>query len=275
MLLSHTSSLNTNEQQQYYWANFSGNPPFDFFPEPYLREFLLPGGRYYDPSVWSSKYRPGEYAMYANIGFDLISYLVEIISGENFLEYCDNHIFSPLDMNNTDFNLSRLNIDQVAIPYCRFLGRYYTINELGFLFGDEWTPPDQYWRVRCYPAGGLYSTVSDLSHFLIAHMNDGSYTGTQILKKETVELMHKVQPGNNIGYGLAWMHELPFSGLSVSGHSGGYPGVNTWMLYNETKDIGVIYLANGSPGYALPFGGWFISRLILDSLFTKEITLIT
>ena len=24
MLLSHTSSLNTNEQQQYYWANFSG-----------------------------------------------------------------------------------------------------------------------------------------------------------------------------------------------------------------------------------------------------------
>lgn len=273
MLLSHTSSLNTNEQQQYYWANFSGDPPFDFFPEPYLREFLLPGGKYYDPSVWSSRYQPGENAMYANIGFDLISYLVEIISGESFLGYCDNHIFSPLDMKNTDFNLSHLNINQVAIPYWRFLGRYYTINELGFLLGDEWTPPDQYWRVRCYPAGGLYSTVSDLSHFLIAHMNDGIYNGTQILKKETVELMHKVQVGNNIGYGLAWMHELPLRGLSISGHSGGYPGVNTWMLYNETQDIGVIYLANGSPGYALPFGGWFISRLILDSLFTKEITL--
>jgi len=85
--------------------------------------------------------------------------------------------------------------------------------------------------------------------------------------------MHKVQLGNNIEYGLAWMHELPLRGLSVSGHSGGYPGVNTWMLYNKTQDIGVIYLANGSPGYALPFGGWLISRLILDSLFTKEITL--
>ncbi len=273
MLLSHTSSLNTNEQQQYYWTNFSGDPPFDFFPEPYLREFLLPGGKYYDPSVWSSKYRPGEYAMYANIGFDLISYLVEIISGESFLKYCNTHIFSPLDMNNTDFNLSCLNIDQIAIPYWRFLGRYYTINELGFLFGDEWTPPDQYWRVRCYPAGGLYSTISDLSHFLIAHMNDGIYAGTQILKKETVELMHKVQPGNNIGYGLAWMHEPPLQGISVSGHSGGYTGVNTWMLYNDTKGIGIIYLANGNPGYALPLGGWFISRLILDSLLTKEINL--
>ncbi len=273
MLLSHTSSLNTNGKQQYYWANFSGDPPFDFFPEPYLREFLLSGGRYYDPGVWSSKYRPGEYAMYANIGFDLISYLVEIISGEPFLEYCDTHIFSPLDMQNTDFNLSRLSIDQVAIPYWRFKGRYYKINELGFVWGDEWTPPDQYWRVRCYPAGGLYSTVSDLSHFLITHMNDGIYNGTQILKKETVELMHKVQPGNQIRYGLAWMHELPIRGLSISGHSGGYPGVNTWMLYNGTKDIGVIYLANGSPGYALPFGGWVISRLILGSLFAKERTL--
>ena len=36
MLLSHTSSLNTNTQQQYYWFNFSGDPPFPFFPEPYL-----------------------------------------------------------------------------------------------------------------------------------------------------------------------------------------------------------------------------------------------
>jgi len=85
--------------------------------------------------------------------------------------------------------------------------------------------------------------------------------------------MHEVQLGNQIGYGLAWMHQLSIRGLSTSGHSGGYPGVNTWMLYNETEDIGVIYLANGSPGYSLPFGGWILSILILDSLFTKEANL--
>ena len=36
MLLSHTSSLNTNTRNEYYWINFSGDPPFNFFPEPYL-----------------------------------------------------------------------------------------------------------------------------------------------------------------------------------------------------------------------------------------------
>ena len=210
--------------------------------------------------------------MYANIGFDILSYLVEIISGESFLSYCDTHIFSPLDMKNTSFNLSHLNLDQVAIPYIRFMGRYYRINELAFMWGEDWTPSDQYWRIRCYPAGGLYSTVSDLSHFLIAHMNDGVYNGTRILQKETVQLMQKIQPGNQLGYGLAWMR-TSVQGISTSGHSGGYPGVNTWMLYNETEDTGVIFLANGSPGYVLPFGGWYLMMTILFSLFTKEGTL--
>ncbi len=269
MLLSHTSSLNTNEQTQYYWSNFSGDPPFEFFPELYLREFLIPGGRFYDSSVWSTEYRPGEYAMYANVGFDLISYLVEIISGEPFLAYCDTHIFSPLDMKHTGFNLSRFDISQVAVPYVRIMGRYYRITELGFLWGEEQVPPEQYWRIRSYPAGGLYSTVSDLSHFLIAHMNDGLYNGTRVLEQETVELMHAIQPGNQIGYGLAWMH-TSLGSLSTSGHSGGYPGVTTWMLYNQTEDTGVICLANGSPGYLLPFAGWYLMMMILNALFTKE-----
>jgi len=270
MLLSHTSSLNTNNQMEYYWFNFSSDPPFDFFPEPFLREFLLPDGRYYENSIWSTRYRPGEYAMYANIGFDLLSYLVEILANESFLTYCEDHIFFPLKMYNTSFNLSTLDIEQVAIPYQRFAMRYYKINEMDFLFG-EYTPPDQYWRMRFYPAGGLYSTISDLSKFLIMHMNGGVYDGVRILEEETVMLMHTMQEGNNIGYGLAWMHIGLSPGLQVSGHGGDIHGVDTWMLYEPTDNIGVIYLANGNPGYSLlPLRGVLPFRWILNMLFTKQ-----
>jgi CubicO group peptidase (beta-lactamase class C family) len=269
MLLSHTSSLNSNNQPQYYWFNFSGDPPFDFFPEPYLREFLLPGGRYYDSSVWSTTHQPGEYAMYANVGFDIISYLVELLSGEPFLQYCDTHIFSPLEMYNTSFNLSQLPLEQVAIPYQRFLGKYYKINELTFFFKNA-TPPDQYWRGRFYPAGGLYSTVEDLSHFLIAHMNGGVYHGTRILQNDTVQLMHQIQPDNAVGYGLAWMYWPITPHFITTGHGGDLFGGDTWMLYNQTKDIGVIYFANGNPGYSLlPTRGLILFQILLFSLFTK------
>ncbi len=273
MLLSHTSSLNTNEQMNYYWTNFSGDPPFSFFPVPFLQEFLLPGGRYYDDTVWSTMYHPGEHAMYANVGFDLISFLVELISGESFLQYCDTHIFAPLEMHNTSFNLSRLNIEQVAVPYQRYAGKYYLLNELDFILGN-YTPPGMYWRPRFYPAGGLYSTVTDLSHFLIAHMNEGVYKDIRILEKETVDLMHQIQPDNAIGYGLAWMQTTINPRLTATGHGGDLPGTDTWMLYNQTEDLGVIYLANGNPanGY-LPLKGYLTIHYLLSSLFMKEGTM--
>jgi CubicO group peptidase (beta-lactamase class C family) len=269
MLLSHTSSLNTNTRNEYYWQNFSGDPPFSFFPEPYLEEFLIPGGKYYHEDVWSDKYRPGDHAMYANIGFDLISFLVEIISGESFLLYCQDNIFDPLNMHNTSFNLSRLNIDNVAIPYHYYRGEYYQMNELSFLFGDI-TPLQPYWKLRCYPAGGLYTTVNDLSHFLIAHMNDGIYENTRILDEETVDLMHDIQPDNSIGYGLAWM-DYPISiRYSAMGHGGDIIGVDTWMLYIPSENIGVIYFANGNAAYGVtPIIGSISVKLLLYSLFKE------
>ena len=142
------------------------------------------------------------------------------------------------------------------------------------MLGANYTPPEQYYRQRFYPAGGLYSTVSDLSHFLIAHMNEGIYNGTRILKKDTVDFMHEIQPGNQIGYGLAWMH-VYLNGISLSGHAGDLYGIDTWMLYNTTQDIGVIYFANGNPAYSsLPYRGGYVVMWILDLLFSKEGNLI-
>ncbi len=173
-------------------------------------------------------------------------------------------------MYNTSFNLSRLDIDRVAIPYQRYLGRYYQIDELAFLWGDD-TPPEKYWRIRCYPAGGLYSTVEDLAHFLIAHMNQGLYKDVQLLQPDTVTLMHTIAPDNDIGYGLAWMQFNIGSRLTTTGHGGDLPGADTWMLYNETQDRGVIYFANGNAAYSrIPLRGFLLVQLILYSLFTKQ-----
>ena len=101
-------------------------------------------------------------------------------------------------------------------------------------------------------------------------MNDGSYKNTQILEKGTVELMHNIDPDNEIGYGLAWM-EYPISiKYSAMGHGGDIIGVDTWMLYIPSKDIGVIYFANGNPAYGLtPIIGSISFRFLLYSLFKE------
>jgi CubicO group peptidase (beta-lactamase class C family) len=250
MLLSHSSSLNY-ASNEYFWFNFSGDPPFSFFPYPWLEEFLVPGGRWYHPNCWSNIYRPGDVHMYANVGFDLIEYLVELISGEDFLTYCKDHIFIPLEMYHTSFNFSELNIDNIAIPYLFYNGEYHQINELEDFLG-RYTPSEKYWRIRCYAAGGLYTTTSDLSHFFIAHINDGIWNGVRILEKETVKEMHTIQSPETIDsltgyyYGLAWLlqDQVGFN-VTLSGHTGGNYGVISIMLYFPDEKSGVIYFTNG------------------------------
>jgi len=206
--------------------------------------------------------------MYSNVNYDIICFLVELISDEIFVEYCENHIFKPLEMYNTSFNLSELDIENVAIPYHYHNSKYLQINELSYLLGEDITPPDKYWRIRCYAAGGLYTTVSDLSHFLIAHMNDGVWNGIRILEENTVEEMHTIQPPGNIDpvgnlyHGLAWtIQDTPFD-VTVSGHTGGNIGVTAFMSCIPSEEIGIICFYNSD----CIFESNIISALVASSL---------
>jgi hypothetical protein len=61
--------------------------------------------------------------------------------------------------------------------------------------------------------------------------------------------------------------------LTATGHAGDLAGTDTWMLFNQTQQKGIIYLANGNPsGGFLPFQGSLIVHYLLYSLFTKQIT---
>ncbi|VVB62331.1 D-aminopeptidase [uncultured archaeon] len=168
MILSHSSSLAT-DPLAYHWFNYSHPPPIPWYPSPWLEEYLLPGGVFYTPEIWDATHRPGEYMQYANINFDIVAYLVQLLSGQPFYEYCDDYIFTPLGMIHTSFRLPDLPIDDVAVPY---------------LYENKTYVKLHYYQLLHYPIGGLMTTVDDLSHFLIAHMNHGIYNGTRILQND-------------------------------------------------------------------------------------------
>jgi CubicO group peptidase (beta-lactamase class C family) len=271
MLLSHSSSLiDTNN----YWDIdfYIEGPPFDGYPEPWLKDYLTPNGSNYDPLIWNDEYAPGEKSYYANINFDIIAYLIEIISGEPFYEYCENHIFEPLDMDKSSFRLTDYESDEVAIPY--YYNPYIRIHlrsqNLVFIH---------------YPAGGLFTTVLDLSHFLIAHMNGGVYNGTRILNESTVEEMHKIQPpGNKNGFyfGLGWLlisrsiwigfhyplfFTMYFNKVLYEGHGGDLSyGLHTRMNVKISEDIAVIYFINT---HRIHRTGWNGAELLNEVLFKE------
>ena len=228
MLLAHQSSLTDTQIALFTYFSILN------LPKERFEDFLNPGGNIYNPRNWINK-PPGEDLYYSSIGYELLGYIVELLTNQTLNQYCTEHIFEPLNMMNTSFYTSDFDKQNLAIPYIWLLNRYL---------------PLPHYEDRNYAAGGLRTSVSDLSHYLIAHMNGGLYDDVRILNEETVELMHTLQyPRNNrthSGYGLGWkiFWGDNYNTSRKVGHTGAMPGSLTYMYYHPSDNIGVIFFVN-------------------------------
>ena len=110
---------------------------------------------------------PGEKHHRTNLGFVLLSYLIERVSGQPYEEYIEESIFGPLGMANTGYKGAPGASEVVALGY--------ESTRLDKASDHDWSP--------AHGAGALYSTVEDL--FL---WDQGLYGG-EVLSNESLELM--------------------------------------------------------------------------------------
>jgi CubicO group peptidase (beta-lactamase class C family) len=221
MLLTHSSGLAwpTDEDQIPDFHHFYTNEEPPLISE-WLPEYILPEGSKYRPSIWKN-FQPGEKWLYSNIGTSLLALIVEQISGEDYRDFCRNNILEPLEMNNSAFKLSDLNIELLVTPY------------------TDNNNPMAYYTCRHYPVGFLSSNIEDFSHFVIAILNYGEYKGKRILQKSTIEKMLEIQNPAS-GLSLLWWH---FIGDGV-GHSGGGTGFSTWAEWHFNSDKAMFIFSN-------------------------------
>jgi CubicO group peptidase (beta-lactamase class C family) len=238
MILSHHSSLASIDWKNGPFIYLS----FSLFGETKERyeELLTPTGKLYNPKIWNDS-APGESLHYSNIGYFILEYLVEQISHQSFEEYCTRNIFQPLEMNQTSFHVTDYDKKELAIPYIWALNTYIALPN---------------YEVHNYGVGGVRTSVKDLSHFLIAHMNNGHYKNKSILQEETIELIRTIQyPDENntfwYEYGLGWRIMRRNNSYSLS-HPGVGPGVATYINYNPIDNIGIIFFVNQYPLF-LPY----------------------
>ena len=229
MLLAHQSGLSHDTTRTILiHALFRGVIPYEWG----LKELLVPGGTFYRPSIWT-RYKPGDHYEYSNNGYAVVGHLVEKISNQTYEDYVKEHIFEPLDMKNSCFVLSLDEKEQYAVPYLRILRCFIAL---------------PYFCIPFYSSAGLKTTIEDLSHFLIAHMNDGIYNETRLLQKETVAEMHKIQYPDSVSiygfqYGLGWVI-WDRNNEMYQGHDGDTFGCASTMEFRTTDKIGVIFFIN-------------------------------
>jgi CubicO group peptidase (beta-lactamase class C family) len=152
-------------------------------------------------------FEPGTVPSYSNYGTALAGYIVQRASGMPFETYVEEFIYDPLGMGHTTLRQ----------PLPKELETYLST---GYRLASG--EPVPFEVVSGYPAGSQSSSAADMAKFMLAQLDAGKLGNTQILKPETVALMHdtvtKVDPRQN-GIALGF-YETSRNGMRIISHGG-------------------------------------------------------
>ncbi len=245
-LLAHRSSINDGPSYDESYA--CGDPTVSL--EDWIVGYFTPGGAYYDAEANFHTWAPGTVnppespRAYSNVAYGLLGVLVEQIAGGLFTDYTREHIFAPLNMQQTGWHLSEINQSQHAmlysgVPEGNDEDLYLPASGTRESLIVDGVYPHCLYSFYNYPDGLVRTSVKDLSRFLRAYMNGGVLEGERILKADTIGLMLSNQ---HFERGLCW--DTYGDEDDVWGHDGGDPGVATFMGYSPAENLGVVLFFN-------------------------------
>jgi CubicO group peptidase (beta-lactamase class C family) len=155
-------------------------------------------------------HQPGEGWTYG-LSHDVLGRLIEVVSGERFDRYLQEHLFTPLDMHDTSFLVPEANRNRVATIY-----RWSASGGLSPL-------PKRYGSATFFSGGGgLFSTARDYTRFAQMLQGGGELGGQRILKPETIRQMTTNQIGKLSAFGVL-KYGLGFGLEMAPGRGGAAP----------------------------------------------------
>lgn len=152
-------------------------------------------------------FAPGEMPAYSNYAMTIAGYIVQRVSGEKFEDYIANYIYKPLGIIHSTF------VQPLPADLKPLMSSGYSLASGG---------AKDFEFVNSAPAGSMTTSAGDIAKFMIAHLQDGRYGDTQILKPETAKLMHSraFGPVSDLnGMALAFFQENQ-NGHTIIGHGG-------------------------------------------------------
>ena len=157
------------------------------FTSAVWRDFKPRAGESY-PFGGPMLFDPGERWHYST-STDVVGRLVEVVSGQKLEDYFREHIFVPLQMNDTSYNVPEAKGPRLVAQQQRDGAKMDgpIVLQIPPLVGLTVAKP--------IGGGGLASTAADYGRFMRMFLNEGALDGVRVLKPETVKLMSQNQIG--------------------------------------------------------------------------------
>lgn len=191
---------------------------------------------------------PGERFFYNNAAYRMLGHIIQETSEETFHEYITENILRPLGMKRTTL---------VSGTYERDPNR----------MTPHWKKPDGTVVPTDFPypnvvdnldfsfiaaAGGIISSVDELTNYLTANMNGGRYGEVQLISEESMGKMHTPYIDRSTGhygrygYGYGWGITPDFLGHRMVSHGGSILVSTAHLALIPKLKIGVAQAANSA-----------------------------
>lgn len=173
---------------------------------------------------------PGEHYQYSNLGYGVLDYIIERVSGQSYAEFMRREVFLPLGMTRTSVDMGP-GLEAYAAT------RYDRDNRPIPFYGFD------------HPGGSaVFSSAHDLVRFGMFHLKSHLPDQKPILPDAMIDEMHRATGGlegdrYGIGFGIDDRH-----GYRVVSHTGSMAGVSTVMWLLPEQGIAIVVLGNASSG---------------------------
>ena len=214
-----------------------------WFKSPFTRKELFQKLKYLEPQ------EPMRTTfLYNNLMFSAVGEIIELKSGMRWEQFVRERILTPLDMGTTAYTIAdMLKHPDHGVPY-REKRDSFELYQIPYYEDTEGVAP----------AGAIISNIDELSHWLIALMNDGKYQGKQVLPENVLKatLQPAVGLANTAGQALGYWELLnpdygmgrfvaSYRGRLITYHGGDLPGFHSQVSFMPNEKIGVIVFVIG------------------------------
>lgn len=186
------------------------------------------------------EYPPGSKTVYSDLGMIIMAKVVERISGKRIDQYLSEYLWIPLEMTHTMFTPALID-RQFCVPteidnYIRHRLIQGTVHDencelLGGISGHA----------------GLFSSVQDISKYMLMLLSGGVYGGKKFLEPTTIKKFVSRQTAKS-SRALGWDTNLKFSGIAGKGFAEGsfghtgFTGTSIWA--DLDKRFAIILFTN-------------------------------
>ena len=199
---------------------------------------------------------PGSHYAYSNLGFLVLGQAVAALAGSTYHEYVRRHIFEPLGMASSTYDIEAADPGRLAIGYLRVSPT-----------AEGWSGYRAGYQSPFPPSGTVLSSANDLSRFLMLQFRTGAAGGPQVLAPATIREMWRPVAPTGTGArsaALGWF-TTPLGPYTIVRKDGGQPGFTAFVQLVPERKLGVVALVNESPE-RVRASGTALDQLVLEEL---------